>query len=317
MGSFFKEYFTFSRGERNGILVLLFIIISLIALPSLIGLFRQQKEINFFRFQNDIAQFERHQELARLKKTGHDTTAAELFVFDPNDITEADWRRLGVGEKTTRSIINYRNKGGYFDEKQDLLKIYGFDSAKYKMLEPYIVFSETNKEKEIIDPFDKPVFKKPAEKKIYRKENSSYDRKTEFKPKEKAVVELNSADTAELAKLRGIGSILSGRIVKYRDRLGGFMHVDQLREVYGMDSARFQIIKSSLVVDSTQIVKILINTVSCDELEKHPYFGRSAAKAIVSYRQQHGRFQHADDLGKIYAIDKTLLEKMKPYVTID
>ncbi len=312
MLNFLKEYFSFSRGERNGIVVLLFIIVILIALPHLIEFFRQRKEIDFSQFQKEIEEFEKQQALAKEKKIKHDTSAFELFNFDPNEISEADWHRLGVAEKTARTIINYRSKGGYFDEKTDLLKIYGFDSAKYEMLEPYIVFAENNQD--VIDPLDKSVFKKPEEEKP--KENYSYERKTGYKPNEIIIVELNSADSATLVKVRGIGPTLSKRIIKYRDKLGGFVSVRQMMEVYGMDSTWFETMKPSLRVDSMLTSKIAINSVLQEDLEKHPYFGRNVAKAIINYRQQHGSFSGVDDLKKIYLVDEKLFQKIKPYITI-
>lgn len=315
-GNFLKEYFTFSRGERNGIVVLLLIIISLLILPYLMDFFKQQQEIDFTNFQKEIAEFEKQQALAKEKKFQPDTAAYELFHFDPNEITEEDWHRLGVGEKTTRTIMNYLNKGGRFDKKEDLLKIYGFDTAKYEVLEPYIVFNE--EEKPEFDLFDKTVYRKHEKKKHYKiREGGSYDKKTEYKPKINVSVELNSADTTELLKVRGIGPTLSRRIVKYRDKLGGFVVVNQLMEVYGMDSAWFEIMKPSLRVDTNLIAKISINSVLQEDLEKHPYIAGNAAKAIVNYRQQHGRFTSVDDLKKVYVIDEKMFEKIKPYVLID
>jgi len=317
LGNFFKEYFTFSRGERNGIIVLLFIIMILIALPYLLEFFRQQKEIDFSQFEKDIKEFEKQQAHAREMKVNKDTAAFEPFNFDPNELSEADWRKLGVSAKTARTIINYRSKGGFFDEKEDLLKIYGFDTAKYKTLEPYIVLAH-NEENEEMDPFDKPVFRKKGEDKKQRSnEKFSYERKTESGVQENFVVELNSADTAALLKVKGIGPLLSRRIIKYREMLGGFVKVEQLMEVYGMDSLWFQTMKSSLTIDNGLVSKIAINAVTLEDLEKHPYFGRSVAKTIVNYRQQHGGFRSVDDLKKVYSIDEKLFAKIEPYILID
>lgn len=314
-GNFFKEYFTFSRGQRNGIFVLLLIIIILIVLPHLMEFFKHQQKIDFTQFQKEIAEFEKQQVIAKEKKFKLDTASFELFSFNPNEITETDWRRLGVSERTARTIMNYRNKGGHFNEKEDLLKIYGFDTAKYEILEPYIAFR--NDEKPEFDPFDKAVFKKPEEKKQYQKEKFSYEKKSEYKPKENVIVELNSADTTELVKVRGIGPTLSRRIIKYRDKLGGFVGVDQLMEVYGMDSVWFETMKPSLIVDSSRVTKVAVNSVLPEDLEKHPYFGRNIARAIVNFRQQHGSFRSVEDLKKIYVIDENLFERIEPYVMID
>ncbi len=320
MLNFLKEYFSFSRGERNGIIVLLIIIVILIFSPYAISFFKEQKEIDFSQFQKEITEFEQRQELAQQKKEHQKSGSHELFNFDPNEITEDDWKRLGVSERTARIIMNYREKGGIFLEKDDLLKIYGFDTSAYRMIEPYIVIAEDDeqsRDKYAMNPFDKPVYRKQPERKPQPKRDFHYERKSEYRPREKVAVELNSADSLALIGVNGIGLTLSTRIIKYRNRLGGFVSVEQVMEVYGIDSALFQIMKPSLAVDETKAKKLPINIIAQEELERHPYFRRNIAKAIVNYRQHHGAFTVIEDLKKIYVVDENLFEKIKPYITTD
>jgi len=320
MLNFLKEYFTFSRGERNGITVLLIIIILLIFLPYAISFLRERKEIDFSQFKKEIEEFEKRQALAQERDRSQKTASFELFYFDPNEIGEHDWKKLGVSERTARNVMKYREKGGVFWEKDDLLKIYGFDSSIYGILEPYIVITEDDgqsSEKYAMNPFDKPVYRKQYEKKQQPRKNFEYDKKTEYKPKEDVLVELNVADSLALVRVNGIGPTLSARIIKYRNLLGGFVHVEQLMEVYGMDSTLFQTMKPSLIVDNARISKIPINAISQNDLERHPYFKRNVARAILNYRQQHGNFTAIDDLKKIYVVDEKLFQKIKPYIALE
>lgn len=319
MLNFLKEYFIFSRGERNGITVLLIIIILLIFLPYAISLLREREEIDFSQFQKEIKEFEERQALAQELRHQQKPDSFELFNFDPNEIEEDDWKKLGVSERTARTIINYREKGGVFLEKDDLLKIYGFDSSTYKILEPYIVVEddERNSEKYAMNPFDKPVYRKQYEREQPRERNFQYGKNTEYRHKENFTVELNAADSLALVRVNGIGPALSARIIKYRSLLGGFVRVDQVLEVYGMDSALFQIMKPSLTVDETRVNKIPINGIALEDLEKHPYFRRNLARAILNYRQHHGAFTAIEDLKKIYVMDEVLFQKIKPYIALD
>jgi len=320
MLNFLKEYFIFSRGERNGIIVLLIIIVILIFLPYFLSFLRERIEIDFSQFQKEIQEFKKQQALAQEKNNNQNSRSFELFDFDPNEITKADWKKLGVNEKIARIIMNYRKKGGVFWDKDDLLKIYGFDTAKYEILVPYIVITEDDeqsKEKYAMNPLDKPVYKKLYKQKQKPKKYPRYEKKTEYKPKEKIVVELNAADSLMLVGVNGIGPVLSIRIIKYRNMLGGFVNVDQIMEVYGMDSTWFQIMKPSLRVDGNQVSKIQINNITQWDLQKHPYFRKNVAKAILNYRQQHGAFTSIGDLQKIYLVDENLFQKIKPYIVIE
>ncbi len=311
MRNFLREYFSFTRTQRNGILVLLLLIVILLIVPYFIPFFFKHDEIDFSAFQKEIAEFESQSNAVAEAAKQRDTTAFTLFDFDPNELDEEGWKNLGVTEKTIRTILNYRNKGGHFFEKDELLKIYGFDTAKYEQLESYIHIAA--EEKDVMNPLEKSVYK-PKEKHEWK---TAYPERKEKPKYEQRKVELNSADSALLVTVKGIGPVLSKRIIKYRNRLGGFVNVNQMMEVYGMDSVWFESIKTSLLVDSTTVAKIPINTITKEELEKHPYFWNNIAKTICNYRQQHGAFTNIDDMKKIYTLDETLLGKIEPYLSFE
>jgi competence ComEA-like helix-hairpin-helix protein len=170
------------------------------------------------------------------------------------------------------------------------------DSLLYEKLAPYIQLPEQ---------FEKPKF----EKKEFA------DRKPKEKPQK---FNLNESDTIQLEKIYGIGPALAKRIVKYRDKLGGFVSQDQLKEVYGLDTAVVKkITEASYLSDPPGVKKINLNTADEKILATHPYFGRKIASAIVAYRFQHGNFKSVDDLSKIPLIDKNNLGRVLPYVTVD
>ncbi len=121
-------------------------------------------------------------------------------------------------------------------------------------------------------------------------------------------LELNSADSVQLEALPMIGAKLAQRIIRYRDRLGGFYSVDQLKEVYGLRDSCFGVVKNRVWVDSLKIRNLSVNNASLEELGHHPYIGFKNAKIICRYRQEHGGIQ---SVAELIQIKGTLFEKSK------
>jgi competence ComEA-like helix-hairpin-helix protein len=192
-------------------------------------------------------------------------------------------------------LINYRNKGGRFIIKKDLLKLYGFDETLYQRVHPYISLPEQITATEF--PSVQPS----------KKLN-----------KEKVQIDINVADTAQLKRVYGIGGKLSERIVKYREKVGGFISIDQLREVYGLDSTVVEEVKKDFFISPDfQPKRLKINVAKQEELDAHPYINRALAKNIVAYRFQHGNFTSFDELGKVQLMKEATLQKLKPYISFD
>ena len=183
-------------------------------------------------------------------------------------------------------------------------------------------------EKEVV-VFEKEVriadsLEEQARKSKYKKfrsypANPGKDSSGNFKPypKEVFVIELNSADTFELQRLRGIGPAFARRIVKYRERLGGFTEKSQLLEIWGMDTSKYNAISEHLVVNPDSVHPINLNTITFKELLAHPYFPFEITKAIMLYRKDHKKFVSAGELKNIKAISDSAYRKMKMYVTVD
>lgn len=146
--------------------------------------------------------------------------------------------------------------------------------------------------------------------------NGAYDTSRKFQ-KETIIIELNSADTFELQRLHGIGSSFARRIVKYRERLGGFLNKYQVKEVWGMDTARYNKISASLIVNPDSIHKINLNTVTFKELLFHPYFPFEITKAIMIYRKDHKKFNKLDELKSIPGIHDSTYKKIINYLIIE
>ena len=136
------------------------------------------------------------------------------------------------------------------------------------------------------------------------------------RPKQAIVIkDLNTADTADLKRIYGVGSRLSNRIVKFRDALGGYHSMDQLYEVYNLDSIVIDRIRSKFEVAKDFIPKrINVNSATLEILAKHPYLSFQDSKLLLEYRNQHGNFSDPDELLKIPVFDSIKLNRLKPYL---
>jgi competence ComEA-like helix-hairpin-helix protein len=231
------------------------------------------------------------------KKVEITTAQFKLVAFNPNDATKENFIALGFSQDLAKRIVNYREKGGKFRIKSDLLKIYGMDSAFYQGIYHFISLPDREGKKE-----------NTGKKYEIRKAL------TIAKPTEK--FDLNNADTSQLKKIYGIGEKLSLRILKYRDVLGGFVDMDQLKEVYGLDSLVIKkLIENSTIEREFQPKKININTASEKQLSAHPYLSK-VAKAIISYRFQHGDFKAVDDIRNVSSLNEKSIQRIIPYLKV-
>ena len=147
--------------------------------------------------------------------------------------------------------------------------------------------------------------------------DSSETKKATYSKFEKLLFELNSADTSELIKIYGIGSYTSMQIVKYRNLLGGYVSVKQLKEVPGIHEEAFNLILDKFTLDSSKVTKLNINTATVEEMKKHPYIKYNLANLIVNYRKQHGNYKSVEEIKKLDLVNDELFAKLAPYLTIE
>ena len=134
-----------------------------------------------------------------------------------------------------------------------------------------------------------------------------------FKYPEGTLVDVNSADTAELKKIPGIGSGIAGGIVRYRERLGGFYALSQLEEVKHVTPELLKWFK----LDNDSIRKLEINKASLDKLCAHPYLTFYQAKVIVEHRRKKGQIKSLSQLALYEEFTEKDLERLSAYVSFD
>jgi len=272
-----KNCFSFSRMERVGILILLALIVICLSMHAIWEHYCPPPELP----EEVISEVVQAVPLM-IEKT------EELFTFDPNTLSEKGWQKLGVAAHNISMIGRYLAKGGRFRKKEDLQRIYGFPPAMYARLAPFIQIVAP--EKDTVKPFTHP-------------------------PQRKTVsIEINEADSATWESLRGIGPVLAARIVRFRDKLGGFYTVSQVKETYGLPESTFVNIQASLRLDKVSLNIIDINEADEQTLAKHPYIRYKIARQIVLYRNNHGPFSRTEQLLGIPLVDDSIYRKIEPYI---
>jgi DNA uptake protein ComE-like DNA-binding protein len=301
---FLKDYFTFTRSERNGLVVLIIIILILIVVRLIIPHIRQDKTYDFSEFQDEINEFEKTISEADENPEEIEITKKDygLFLFDPNTATREELLNLGLEPGVVRNILKYRDHGGIFRIRQDLKKIYGLDSVSYLRIEPFIL---------IPAPKD-ASFKVPYRDSIKQYPDVGDDRSDTFRP-----LPLNISDSAALTGIYGIGPVLSARIIKYRYLLGGYVSKEQLLEVYGMTDENFEHICNAIYIDTATITPININTADFVRLRRHPYLNDYQARAIIAYREINGKFNKTNEIEKNSLLPQDVYLKLKPYLTVE
>jgi len=216
-----------------------------------------------------------------------------LFNFDPNHTTQAQWQALGLSAKQAKVMTNYIEKGGRFRKKEDLQKMFVISPERYQELLPYI------------------YIKGATAGNTYQKQSGYPARGIPV------MVDINTADTTELDKIKGIGPAFARRIYQYRERIGGFYKMEQLREVYQLDSVKYREISGQIKLDNPQLTRIPINTVTFEQLRHNPYLKFKEVNAIIQFRKQHGNYGNIADLKKVVILSAETIEKLAPYISFE
>ena len=302
-----KDYFHFNKSERRGTLSLIVLIVILIGVKEMLIFFNPEPEIsnvNLDSLQQAIElsnqQFSQ-ENYSENKATSSFSDSLQLFDFNPNDLPIETWQKLGLSQKQAETIKNYEVKGGSFRVKTDVQKMYTVSDELYAKLEPHILLPNSIEEKG-----DQAGFNELINEKNYKK----WEKKKRAYPK----VLINSADTAELKQLYGIGEYFALKIVEYRKELGGFISKEQLKEIWGLKPETLQKIDTQLVLNKVPIRKLDINRASVDTLKAHPYIYWKVANSIVKYREHHGEYKGIDEIKKSALVSDSLFLILKPYL---
>jgi competence protein ComEA len=225
-------------------------------------------------------------------------STVHYFAFDPNDASYEDFIQLGLTPKVAKQIIKYRNTGAQFRKPEDFSKIYALSERDFERLKPYIKINIIVKE--------------------YRSQNAKFDtsihRSNIYTAKTNHPIDANKADKEMWMKQKGIGEGFANRILAYRDKLGGFVDKEQLKEVYGLPDSTYQNLLPYINIDLNDVRKINVNTASLEELSQHPYIGKRLAENIVKLRSDMEKYNKIEDLRMVPLINEEKYRKIAKYL---
>ncbi|WP_235296877.1 helix-hairpin-helix domain-containing protein [Portibacter marinus] len=228
-------------------------------------------------------------ESIKLEMEQDSTEEISDISIDPNQPDLAILRRIGVPERAANNWLKYTQAGGQFKSKIELQKIYGLEADVIDRISSHLKFTISDKKGR-----EQVSLKSPS--------------------RNLETISINQASALDFAKISGIGPVLSERIIKFRENLGGFHSPQQLYEVYGID---VEVLKKNdkrfIIINPVKMINV--NTCTIEDLGRHSYCNFRFAKAVVNYRKQHGHFASSADLLKIKIIDQNWIDKIGPYLT--
>ena len=298
----FKEFFYFMKSDRRAIVALGCIAVFCVGVLMLIDAWKgKEKEVK--AEEKVILNVERKEERGEVV----------MRAFDPNTVDSLTLIGFGLRPWKVKNFLHYREAGKVFRSTEDLGDTYGWTEEDVERVASYVRVGKK---------YGKSGRNEKHEK--YGKNENHWNDGKRWEKKEKperpsnkfqtlTKVDVNTADTAMLRRIPGVGAKISDAIVRYRKRLGGFHSVEQLREI--------SIVSPELLdwmeVPSSNIQKINMNKASFQALNSHPYISYEQTKALLQYIRLYGDVKDEETLMATGIFTKEEMEKLRPYITYE
>lgn len=281
-----KSHFKFNRQEQSGILFLLFLIITLQCLYIF------YREGPSFGNSNTVVVNEAQQSLIdslKMRITTKDTSV--LYRFNPNFISDYKGYALGMSVQEIDRLHRFRAQGKFVNSGNEFQEVTKISDSLLAA---------------IAGKFRFPKWKTNAKVKIYQRSKRTFEK-----------LDINLATAEDFRKVNGIGTTLSARIVKFRDKLGGFLAAQQLYDVYGLEEEIANRAMERFEVNSPpKITKVNINQATVKELSALLYISNSLAERIIAYRKTHGTFTSFEQLENVAGFPATKLHRIALYLSL-
>lgn len=303
-----KSHFSFNKQERSGIFFLILIIVSLQVGYYLYGHFSKDAKQDAF-----VVDHELQTEIDALKQAALEKDSVKIYPFNPNFITDYKGYTLGMSTQEIDRLHTFRKENKFANSREEFQKVTQVSDSLLDVIAPYFKFPEWTKTSK----------RSAAGGAKYKggmrfSEIRSVNRSVAGAASQNVVVEdLNTATLAELRTISGIGEKLSVRIIKLRDRLGGFLVDEQLYDVYGLEpEVVIRTLKKFKVLEKPDIPKINVNTASAYEISALVYIQKHVAESIVDYRNANNGILSLDELENIEGFPSGKIDRIALYLSL-
>lgn len=280
-----KSYFKFSRDQQSGIFLLFGIIIIL----QLVYFFVDFNSV--YKISPEKEKWLSLQSQIDSMKQDRLQYVPKIYPFNPNFITDYKGYKLGMSVPEIDRLLAFRKENKYVNSPKEFQSITKVSDSLLNAISPYFKFPDwVNNKKEF-------------------KEYKKYPNSTYAKNEKIVIIDINKASKEDLIKIYGIGEAISLRILKFKESLGGFVSMEQMKDVWGLSEEVIGNLNSHFkVLTLPNVKKVDINNASIKELSQFPYFNYQLAKQIVTFRSMNGDIKNIEDLTKIKGLS---IEKAK------
>ena len=294
----FKSHFWCHKSQRNGIFILILLIVVFQFIIVFVDFYSEEK-VNIDTPK--VIAF--HHQIDSLRKINLENKRLKIFPFNPNYITDYKGAQLGMSLVEIDKLLAFRKTGKFINSRKEFQKVTTISDALLNSISPYFKFPnwvvERNQNMQLSTSRDTRLFAKKSKYIL-------------------TSTDINLAVKEDLKTINGIGEKLSERIIKYRSKLQGFSTLNQLYEVWGLDT---EVVDKLLlvfkVINLPNIKKINVNTVSFRELLKNPYLDYELCKKIFEYKDEVAELQDISELKNIIGFPLDLYDRIVLYLVAE
>ena len=294
----FKSHFWYHKSQRNGIFILILLIVIFQFIIVFVDFYSEEK-VNIDTPK--VIAF--HHQIDSLRKINLENKRLKIFPFNPNYITDYKGAQLGMSLVEIDKLLAFRKTGKFINSRKEFQKVTTISDALLNTISPYFKFPdwvvERNQNMQLSTSRDTRLFAKKSKYIL-------------------TSIDINLAVKEDLKTINGIGEKLSERIIKYRSKLQGFSTLNQLYEVWGLDT---EVVDKLLlvfkVINLPNIKKINVNTVSFRELLKNPYLDYELCKKIFEYKEEVAELQDISELKNIIDFPLELYDRIVLYLVAE
>lgn len=289
-----SSHFKFSKSQRNGIFLLILLVIILQCLYFFIELSSNDDIVN----QKELSKFQN--EIDSLKLVEIEARKPKTYPFNPNYITDFKGISLGMTNEEIDRLLNFRKQNKWINSVDQFQEVTQISDSLLDAMSPYFKF---------------PDWVNNSAEKATTSNYSINNKPKTFSQKQ----DLNTVTALQLQKINGVGEVISDRIIKFRNKfIGGFIDEIQLQDVYGLSPEVIERITQEFVIKTPRTIqKINLNKATVDMLVTIQHIDYNLANQIIEQRKLRDGYKSFDELKKVKDFPVNKIDIIKLYLSLD